>query len=169
MNVDSSSASARRERHLRKAAFYAADSLAMSDALGASSSSTTACRELPIQSALCTFDCAQVLAEWIATVQERVNPYMGVLGSDECNMASLEGLVMLEHEDRKLLTKVMEMLRNAEMKMSVDWNNNPNSQGNSILRADSGLGSKVLNVSAYLLDKAVIWPGILSPRYTITR
>jgi len=165
MNVDSSSASARRERHLRKAAFYAADSLAMSDALGASSSSTTACRELPIQSALCTFDCAQVLAEWIATVQERVNPYMGVLRSDECNIASLEGLVMLEHEDRKLLTKVMEMLRNAEMKMSVDWNNNPNSQGNSILRADSGLGSKVLNVSAYLLDKAVIWPGIFPPRH----
>jgi hypothetical protein len=76
--------SSRREKHLRKAAFYAADSLAMSDTLCTSKKTSYAasqelCRELPIQSALCTFDCAQVLAEWIATVQNRVAPYMGLM------------------------------------------------------------------------------------------
>lgn len=159
IDVNSTGASSKREKHLRKAAFYAADSLAMSDTLGAStSSSATACRELPIQSALCTFDCAQVLAEWIATVQERVGPYMGTLGSDKCELGGIEGMIILEAEDRKLLGKVMEMLRNAQVKMAMDWNASQN--GTGMLSADIGLGPKVLRVSAYLLDKVVVWPGI---------
>jgi hypothetical protein len=157
MNVNPTGPSSKREKHLRKAAFYAADSLAMSDTLGTStSSSATACRELPIQSALCTFDCAQVLAEWIATVQERVGPYMGTLGSDKCELGGIEGMTILEAEDRKLLGKVMEMLRNAQVKMAMDWNASQN--GSGIINADIGLGPKVLRVSAYLLDKVVVWP-----------
>lgn len=168
MNVNPTGPSSKREKHLRKAAFYAADSLAMSDTLGASSSSsTTACRELPIQSALCTFDCAQVLAEWIATVQERVGPYMGTLGSDKCELGGIEGMIILEAEDRKLLGKVMEMLRNAQLKMSMDWSAGQN--GSGIISADIGLGSKVLRISAYLLDKVVVWPGSspFFPRYEL--
>lgn len=162
MNSNSSNCS-NREKHLRRAALYAADSLSMSDALGATSSSSgTPFRDLPIQSILCTFDCAQVLAEWIATVQERVGSYMGVLGRDDCNLVRLEGLGMLELEDRKLLTKVAEMLRNAEMKISMEWSEGQGGQGNNMLRSDCGLASKVLNISAYLLDKVVIWPGTFS-------
>lgn len=160
MSVSPNGACSKREKHLRKAAFYAADSLAMSDTLGAStsSSSTTACRELPIQSALCTFDCAQVLAEWIATVQERVAPFVGTLGcGDKFELGGIEGLMILEAEDRKLLGKVMEMLRNAQAKMAMDAYATAN--GSGIINADIGLGPKVLRVSAYLLDKVVVWPG----------
>ncbi|KAL7269668.1 hypothetical protein RUND412_007654 [Rhizina undulata] len=155
-NANPTGSSSKREKHLRKAAFYAADSLAMSDTLGVSNAGNTACRELPIQSALCTFDCAQVLAEWLATVQERVGPFMGILGSEHSELECVEGLMCLESEDRKLLGKVMEMLRNAEGKMNMEWGQSGGNQ--NALRTDGGLGPKVLRVSAYLLDKAVVWP-----------
>jgi hypothetical protein len=145
----------KRERHLRRAACYAADSLAMSETLGVSDSSFfLPGRALPIQAALCTFDCAQVLAEWIATVQNRVGPYMGMIGSDNCDLESLEGMMMLELEDRKLLLKVMEMLHNAEAKIATDHSRKENP-----FHPNSGLGPTVLRVSAYLLDKVVVWPG----------
>jgi hypothetical protein len=107
----------KRERHLRKAAFYAADSLSMSDKLGVTFADFTS-RELPLQSAMCAFDCAQVLAEWVATVQERVGVYLGILGRDEVDYGQVPGIMLLEEEDIKLLIKVQEVLQSAEMKMN---------------------------------------------------
>jgi hypothetical protein len=158
-NAGLGSAYSRREKHLRKAAFYAADSLAMSDTLCTSKTTSYAasqelCRELPIQSALCTFDCAQVLAEWIATVQNRVAPYMGLMTTEHCDLDSLEALMILEPEDRKLLGKVRDMLQTAESKVSMEL---PRTDHPFVL--NSGLGPTVLRVSAYLLEQAVVWPG----------
>lgn len=157
-NAGLGSAYSKREKHLRKAAFYAADSLAMSDTLCTSKTTSYAasqelCRELPIQSALCTFDCAQVLAEWIATVQNRVAPYMGLMTTEHCDLDSLEALMILEPEDRKLLGKVRDMLQTAESKVSMEL---PRTDHPFVL--NSGLGPTVLRVSAYLLEQAVIWP-----------
>lgn len=157
-NTNLGGAYSRREKHLRRAAFYAADSLAMSDTLCTSKTTSYAasqelCRELPIQSALCTFDCAQVLAEWIATVQMRVAPYMGLMTTEHCDLDSLEALMILETEDRKLLGKVRDMLQTAESKVSMEQ---PRTDHPFVL--NSGLGPTVLRVSAYLLEQAVVWP-----------
>ncbi|KAI5786265.1 putative C2H2 transcription factor [Pyronema domesticum] len=148
----------RREKHLRKAAFYAADSLAMSDTLCTTKTTSYAasqelCRELPIQSALCTFDCAQVLAEWIATVQNRVAPYMGLISLENCELDNIVAMMALQSEDRKLLTKVWEMLRTAESKVSMEQ---PRTDHPFVL--NSGLGPTVLRVSAYLLEQSAVWP-----------
>lgn len=154
--------STKRETHLRKAAFYAADSLAMSDTLcttKTSSSGQELCRELPIQSALCTFDCAQVLAEWIATVQNRCAPFLGLMTLDQCDLETLEALMMLENEDRKLLGKVRDMLQTAEAKLSMEQ---PRTDHPFVL--GSGFGPTVLRVSAYLLEQAVVWPGRRIPK-----
>ena len=156
-------AASKREKHLRRAAFYAADALTHSETYGAFAASETTCRDLPIQAHLCTLDCAQVLAEWVATVQERVGPYMGILGSEDCHLESLEGLMMLEAEDRKLLMRVMELVRSTEAKLSNDWNNG-RGQRNVNIPSDGCLGSKVLRVHACLLEKVVIWPGELFSR-----
>lgn len=148
-----------RERLLRAAAFYAADSLAMSDTLSTSKDTAFSnCgilfRELPIQSALCTFDCAQVLAEWIATVQDRVAPLMGVMTLDQCDLEALEALMVLENDDRKLLGKVRDMLRTAETKVAMEQ---PRTDHPIVFT--SGLGATVLRVSAYMLEQAIVWPG----------
>ncbi|KAL3423378.1 zinc finger protein [Phlyctema vagabunda] len=153
----------KRERHLRKAAFYAADSLSMSDKLGVTFADFTS-RELPLQSAMCAFDCAQVLAEWIATVQERVGRYLGILGKDEIDLSQVPGIMLLEEEDCKLLTKIQEVLNSAEIKMNYELagmgavaqmtaatQRLPNGE-------NSGYGSKILRVTAYMLDKAAVWP-----------
>lgn len=153
----------KRERHLRKAAFYAADSLSMSDKLGVTFADFTS-RELPLQSAMCAFDCAQVLAEWVATVQERVGPFLGILGKDEIDISQVPGIMLLEEEDCKLLTKIQEVLNSAEIKMNYDLATmGAVAQMNAAQRLpgpdDCGYGSKILKVTAYLLDKAAVWPG----------
>ncbi|KIX08328.1 uncharacterized protein Z518_02984 [Rhinocladiella mackenziei CBS 650.93] len=145
------SRSSRRERHLRKAAFYAADSLSMSDKLGLSFAEHTS-RELPTQSAMCAFDCAQVLAEWITTVQERVGKYIGVIGRDEMNLMEVPGILLLEDEDRKLIQKVDEVLASAEQKIE-------SRAGYDITAArEGGYGCRILVLTAYLLEKDAVWP-----------
>ncbi|KUJ22058.1 uncharacterized protein LY89DRAFT_392739 [Mollisia scopiformis] len=150
----------KRERHLRKAAFYAADSLSMSDKLGVTFADFTS-RELPLQSAMCAFDCAQVLAEWVATVQERVGRYLGILGKDDIDFTQVPGIMLLEEEDCKLLTKVQEVLNSAEIKMNYELAGMGTvAQMNAAAqRLDNcGYGSKILKVTAYMLDRAAIWP-----------
>ncbi|EQB52091.1 hypothetical protein CGLO_08314 [Colletotrichum gloeosporioides Cg-14] len=149
----------RREKHLRKAAFYAADSLAMSDKLGVTFADFSS-RELPLQSAMCAFDCAQVLAEWVATLQDRIGRYLGILGQDEVDLSQVPAIMLLEEEDVKLLGKVQEVLASAEMKMNLEV-----VQG-SIVGVDArmqmddhtGYAAKILRVTAYMLDKAAVWP-----------
>jgi hypothetical protein len=153
--------STKRERHLRKAAFYAADSLSMADKLGATYAEFTA-RELPNSSALCTFDCAQVLAEWVATVQDRVGRFLGVLGKDEIDYSAVPAIMLLEEEDVKLLQKIADILHNADMKLAYDISSNalPMLGGLSNL-GHCGYGTKLLMVTAYMLSKAAVWPGKL--------
>jgi hypothetical protein len=151
--------SSKRERHLRKAAFYAADSLSMADKLGASYADFTA-RELPNSSALCTFDCAQVLAEWVATIQDRVGPHVGVLGKDDIDFTTVPALMFLEEEDIKLLQKIQDILHHADVKLAYETslNNLPVIGGLSNL-GHCGYGTKLLMVTAYMLSKAAVWPG----------
>ena len=147
--VQQSGQASRRERHLRKAAFYAADSLSMSDKLGLSFAEHTS-RELPLQSAMCAFDCAQVLAEWVTTVQERVGRYLGIMGKDDMDVMQVPGIILLEDEDRKLLEKIDEVLSSAEAKM------NPST---AIMNSEGGYGSKILSLTAHMLERAAVWPG----------
>ncbi|KAJ4376145.1 hypothetical protein N0V83_001426 [Neocucurbitaria cava] len=150
--------SSKRERHLRKAAFYAADSLSMADKLGATYAEFTA-RELPNSSAMCTFDCAQVLAEWVATVQDRVGRFLGVLGKDEIDYTAVPAIMLLEEEDVKLLQKIADILHHADLKLAYDINSNslPMLGGLSNL-GHCGYGTKLLMVTAYMLSKAAVWP-----------
>ncbi|KXJ88900.1 fungal-specific transcription factor domain-domain-containing protein [Microdochium bolleyi] len=150
----------RREKHLRKAAFYAADSLSMSDRLGVTFADFTS-RELPVQSAMCAFDCAQVLAEWVATLQDRVGKYLGVLGQDEVDLTQVPAIMLLEDEDVKLVGKIQELLASAEMKMSMDLvSGNANSGIDARLQMDThnGYAAKILRVTSYMLEKSAVWP-----------
>ncbi|KAF3926289.1 hypothetical protein ABW20_dc0109493 [Dactylellina cionopaga] len=141
--------SSRHEKHIRRAAFYAADALAMSEKSGLSSPEFLA-RELPMQSMICAFDCAQVLAEWVNAVQERVRPFMGKFGDAECDLMSIEALMMLETEDRVLLGRVIEILRKSHQKMVFEWD--------SIVGGNDEASVSILRVSAHLLEKASVWP-----------
>ncbi|KAL7626138.1 hypothetical protein AAE478_002908 [Parahypoxylon ruwenzoriense] len=147
----------RREKHLRKAAFYAADSLSMSDKLGVTFAEFTS-RELPVQSAMCSFDCAQVLAEWIATLQDRVGRYLGVLGKDEVDMAGVPAIMLLEDEDVKLIHKIQELLSSAEMTMNMDIVSGGSIDSRLQMDSHGGYAAKILRVTAYMLDKSAIWP-----------
>ncbi|KAL6399187.1 zinc finger protein adr1 [Ilyonectria robusta] len=146
----------RREKHLRKAAFYAADSLAMSDKLGVTFADFTS-RELPLQSALCAFDCAQVLAEWIATLQDRVGRYLGILGQDQVDLSQVPAIMLLEEEDVKLLDKIQEVLGSAEMKMSMELVNG-GIEPSINMDGHSGYAAKLLRITAFMLDKEAVWP-----------
>ncbi len=155
--------SSKRERHLRKAAFYAADSLSMSDKLGVTFADFTS-RELPIQSAMCAFDCAQVLAEWVSTLQERVGRYLGILGKDDIDYGQVPGIMLLEDEDCKLLEKITEVLNSAEIKMTYEIGGLGAMAALTAMNGlpsvhDCGYGSKILLVTAYMLEKAAVWPG----------
>ncbi|KAI5305598.1 AAA ATPase cdc48 [Ascosphaera pollenicola] len=184
----------RRERHLRKAAFYAADSMFMSDKLGNTYAEFTS-KELPLQFAMCAFDCAQVLAEWVTTVQERVGSYLGILGEDHIELGQVPAIMVLEDEDFKLLGKIEEILGSVESKMRAlssltdagsaqnlnmsmnlglagqdqgQSNGNGNGMQSSNGRREAwdcppsllqgGYGIKLLFSTAYLLDRAAVWP-----------
>ncbi|KAJ9150739.1 Zinc finger protein ADR1 [Pleurostoma richardsiae] len=154
----STRASSRREKHLRKAAFYAADSLSMADKLGVTFADFTS-RELPLQSAMCAFDCAQVLAEWVATLQDRVGRYVGILGQDEVDLSQVPAIMLLEDEDAKLLAKVQEVLSGAEVKMNMELvASTPGIDTRLQIGEITGYAAKILRVTAYMLNKAAVWP-----------
>jgi hypothetical protein len=162
-----SRSTSRREKHLRKAAFYAADSLAMSDKLGVTFADFTS-QELPLQSAMCAFDCAQVLAEWVATLQDRVGRYLGILGQDDVDLTQVPAIMLLEDEDVKLLGKIHEVLTSAEVKMNLDLVSGTMVGVDARMQMDDHTGSaaKILRVTAYMLDKAAVWPGTFFPLST---
>ncbi|KAK0703862.1 fungal-specific transcription factor domain-containing protein [Lasiosphaeria miniovina] len=154
----------RREKHLRKAAYFAAESLAFSDKLGVTFANLTS-RELPLQSAMCAFDCAQVLAEWVATLQDRVGRYLGIIGQDDVDLSQVPAIMLLEEEDAKLLGKIQEILHGAEMKMKMDIASgigiaglNGGVDGGIQMDDHAGYASKILRVTAYMFDKATVWP-----------
>ena len=155
--------SIKRERHLRKAAFHAANSLLMSDKLGVTFADFNS-RELPIQSAMCAFDCAQILAEWVSTIQERVGRYLGILGKDQIDFEAVPGIMLVDQEDINLFAKIDEFLGGMELKMAVDSNTAGNAGGYMMCHDTSALqgrayGSKILMVTAYMLERSAVWPG----------
>lgn len=163
----SSAHTSKRERHLRKAAFYAADSLLIASKWNLTFADGTS-HELPIQSAMCFFDCCQVLAEWACTVQERVGRYLGILGQAEIDYTQVPAIMLLETEDVELLGKIehicamMEdkMVQHANMLNTLDPNNMGHMERLPGL-GECGLGSRVLKVTSFMLEKATVWPGML--------
>ena len=159
-------ASSKRERHLRHAAWYAANSLSMSVQLNVTFADFSS-RELPIQSALCAFDCTQVLAEWAATMQQRVGRYLGILGRDEIDFEAVPACMLLEEFDRKLLEKIEGLIASFEAKMS-DAADPPLFGAPSVAepvvdgmvdgKVDCDYGSKLLHTMARMLERAAVWP-----------
>lgn len=157
----------KRERNLRNAAVCATESLTNSDKLGVTFAGFTF-RELPLQSALRTFDCASVLAEWVATVQERVGKYVGILGKDDIDWGQVPSILLLEEEDVDLFDKIDELLQSAEKKLveegdAMEWENKGQKmQGGWENRLSSahegGYGSKILNLTAYTFERLAVWP-----------
>lgn len=139
-----------RERHLRKAAFYAADHLLASERLGIGLGEQNA-RELPMQSILCACDSAQVLAEWMATVQERVGRYIGVIGRDEIDFIQVPSILLLDDEDRKLLSMIDELLTSMESKRELMTTLPASHEG--------GYGSRILIGTSQTMSRAAVWPG----------
>ncbi|CAK7266347.1 hypothetical protein SEPCBS57363_002050 [Sporothrix epigloea] len=155
----------KREKHLRKAAHYAVGALSMTNKVGYTLADF-ASRELPLQSALCVFDCAQVLAEWVATVQDRVGWYLGVLDQN-IELDQVPAIMLLEEEDGRLFAKIKEVLNVAEMIMNMDISNGTSSAMAGIstrmafqmqMGEQIGYGAKILSVMAYTLGKASVWP-----------
>lgn len=162
--------STKRERHLRKAAFHSAHSLSMSNKLGVSFADFNS-RELPIQSAMCAFDCAQVLAEWVSTVQERVGRYLGILGKDQIDFEAVPGIMLVDQEDINLFAKIDEFLTSMEMKMAVESNTASNAAGLNHANGTTGFkaggyGGKILMVTSYILERSAVWPGKLAFQLT---
>ena len=151
----SSALCSKRERHLRKAAFYAANSLTLSDHLGVTFADFNS-RELPLQSALCAFDCAQVLAEWISTLQQRVGPHLGILGKDPIDLSEGPIMVFLEKEDRELIKKIDEILSSTVLKLDNGGLEEVHAVGPTM--EESGYGGKILLVHARMFERASIWP-----------
>ena len=150
-----------REHRLRQAASYAANSLMMSDRLGVTFADFNS-RELPLQSALCAFDCAQILAEWVSTIQQRVGRYLGLIGKDHMDLRQAPACMLLDEDDCKLLEKVQEILANAEMKLSKSVRP---SHADAPTASDipeleqSGYGSKILSIHARMFEREAVWPG----------
>lgn len=152
----------RRERYLRTASFYAVDSLSMSDKLGVTFADKTS-HELPMQTALCTAECAQVVAGWIIALQERVGAYLGIIGQDHIEFSQVPAIILLEEEDIKLLGKVRDILSTAELKINMRLG--PNAVGamngpESVLSPDgfTGYASQILRLAAWMVNKSAVWP-----------
>jgi len=106
---------------------------------------------------MAAFDCAQVLAEWVATVQERVGRYLGILGKDDIDYGQVPGIMLLDDEDCKLLDKIVVVLNGAEAKVALDMGGT-GPIGPAAALKECGFGSKILLMTAYMLDKAAVWP-----------
>ncbi|OAQ66763.2 C2H2 transcription factor [Pochonia chlamydosporia 170] len=152
----------RRERYLRTASFYAVDSLSMSDKLGVTFADKTS-HELPMQTALCTAECAQVVAGWILALQERVGQYLGIIGQDHIDFSQVPAIILLEEEDIKLLGKVRDILSTAELKINMHIG--PDATGavntsESVLAPDgfTGYASQILRLAAWMVNKSAVWP-----------
>lgn len=143
----------RREKYMRTAAFYAADSLVSmvkttGDLVG---------RELTLQASLCIMDCSQVLGEWVATLQDRVGRYLGILGQDDVDLTQVPAIMLLEDEDVKLLRKVQEIIAAIEPNLSLDLGSA--SSGLASNGGFSGYASKLLQLASKSLFKSAVWPG----------
>ena len=154
-SVDRSGVCTTREKQLFLAAELAVNALIMANKLGVTFADFSS-RELPLQSALCAFDCAQVLAEWVSTVQERVGRYLGIVGRDDIDFTEVPGILLMGDKDLEILEKINEVLTSAEMKLA-DGGAMEEMSGPKM--EDCGYGSKILLVHARMFEKAAVWPG----------
>ncbi|RMZ88470.1 hypothetical protein DV736_g4309, partial [Chaetothyriales sp. CBS 134916] len=139
-----------RERQLRRAASHAADSLLLAAKLGLSYLEAPS-HELPAQSAMCAFDCAQVLAEWVTVVQERVGRRIGLIGRDEIDFMQMPATLLLEDKDREILETCDKFLKHAQERLG--------SEANVEHFIDGGYGPRLLAMTAEILERAAVWPG----------
>lgn len=146
----------KRERHLRKAAFYAANSLTLADKLGVTFADFSS-RELPLQSALCAFDCAQVLAEWSSALQQRLGRGFGIIGKQGVEL-SADLAILLEKEDVELIGKIKAIIENIRLKLGSEIINNAVGGPANLSVEESGLGTQILLVHAQMFERASIWP-----------
>ncbi|KAL2271965.1 hypothetical protein VTJ83DRAFT_1336 [Remersonia thermophila] len=160
-SASSSPSMSRREKHLRKAAFFAAESLCTLDRLNITFATLTS-RELPLHATLCVFDCVQVLAEWVASLQDRIGRYLGILGRDDVDLSQVPAVVLLEDEDAKLLGKVDTIIRGAKAKMGSDAAHGDvlasNADNKRRIHAREGYASDLLRVTAHMFDRSAVWP-----------
>ncbi|KAF3770589.1 hypothetical protein M406DRAFT_271854 [Cryphonectria parasitica EP155] len=140
-------ASSRREKLLRKAASCAVESLLMADKFNITFAELTS-RELPLQSAMCAFDCAQVLAEWIATLQDRIGQYLGILGQDQVDLVQVPAIMLLAEEDTRLLHRVQDLLDGWGKKLEMDF----------VSGLQGGYAVKILRTTGHMLSKSNVWP-----------
>ncbi|EER38228.1 DNA binding regulatory protein AmdX [Histoplasma capsulatum H143] len=78
------------------------------------------------------------------------------------DLTQVPGIMLLEDEDYKLIQKIQEILSNVEAKMK-DVSHHPGTPGNEPSNClpslvDGGFGTKILFSTAYLLDRAAVWP-----------
>ncbi|KAJ2897584.1 hypothetical protein MKZ38_004538 [Zalerion maritima] len=145
----------RRERQLRKAAYCAAESLLNAARTGTTFADFTS-RELPLTSALSVFDCSQVLAEWVATLQDRTGPYLGILGQSDVDFSQLPAVIFLEEEDIKLIRKIEEIVGTARTKLRGDT-----ARVNAMdhrLQEHVGYAAQILAVTSLMFERASVWP-----------
>jgi hypothetical protein len=151
-----------REKHLRRAASIAAESLIISDRLGVTFADLTS-HVLPLQSMLCVFDCVQVLAEWVACLQDRVGRYLGILGRDEIDLSQIPAIMLLNEEDMKLLGKVDAIIHGARAKLDLGSAHpvllNGHGDDKARIYACEGYGSDLLRITAHMFRKGAVWPG----------
>ena len=135
--------------HLRQAACYAVDSLAVhDDQIGGSS------LELPFQSAICVYECAQVVTEWIGALQDCVGPQVGLINAKDHSSTISPFDNLVEEEDRKLLDNIWHLVEKGESRIPF-----PSFSGHLEVPY---LGSRVLNLMASQLEKAAVWQGLYS-------
>ncbi|CAN8096932.1 unnamed protein product [Discula destructiva] len=146
MTIDTTTS---REKLLRKAASSAAHALYKTDERNLTFADLTN-RSLSLQHAMCTFDCAQVLAEWVATLQDRVGQYIGgVLGQDKIDIHEVPAIMFLDDEDTKLLRTIQEIVDGWDQQLQMDA---------SLSTIQGGYAVKILKVTAHMFEKADVWP-----------
>ena len=67
--------------------------------------------------------------------------------------------MLLEEEDIHLLQKINEVLQSAQMKMMGTGLPIHGLQVGDVANGEGGYGSKVLIVTAHMLERAAVWPG----------
>ncbi|KAK3632241.1 hypothetical protein LTR56_016482 [Elasticomyces elasticus] len=159
----------RRMEHLRKAAFYAADSLITACNRNLTFADALA-HKLPIQSAISFFNCSQVLAEWASTVQEPVGHHLDVLGRGNTDFTTVPAIMLLESEDVELIRKIEGLCESLEAKRFREENLlpvglqliNPKTMKysihNNMSLSTCGYGSRILRVTAMMLERGIVWP-----------
>jgi len=88
---------------------------------------------------------------------------LGILGEDISGFKQIQGAIFLEDEDCKLIAKIEEILGHIEDRIKCDVPvPGPPSVVNPLACLPSviegGLGAKLLFCTAYLLDRAAVWP-----------